>query len=92
MVTTAHIDVDKNTEILARLKSIEDQVRGAPRMLKEDRTCLEIIDQLAALRGATQAVCLQALELFTTSCLQEHTNDRGEVLAEVITAISRLTR
>jgi len=92
MVTTARIDVDKNTEILARLKSIEGQVRGLERMLQEDRTCLEIIDQLAALRGATQAACPQAVKLFAASCPRERSNDREEVLSEVITAISRLTR
>jgi CsoR family transcriptional regulator, copper-sensing transcriptional repressor len=87
----AHIDTAKKAAIVARLKSIEGQARGIERMLEEDRGCLDIIDQLAALRGATQAVCLQALQIFAAHCLRLHANDHEEVLAEVLDAISRLT-
>ena len=92
MITAQHIDPAKKTAIAARLKSIEGQARGIERMLEEDRNCLEIIDQLAALRGATQAVALQALEVFAAHCLREHANDQEQVLADVLGAISRLTR
>lgn len=86
------IDAAKKAVLAARLKSIEGQARGIERMLEEDRNCLEIIDQLAALRGATQAVCLQALEIFAAHCLREHHTDQEEILAQVLGAISRLTR
>jgi CsoR family transcriptional regulator, copper-sensing transcriptional repressor len=91
-IPAQHIDVVKKAAISARLKSIEGQARGIERMLEEDRNCLEIIDQLAALRGATQAVCLQALETFAAHCLGEQGTDREQVLAQVLGAISRLTR
>jgi CsoR family transcriptional regulator, copper-sensing transcriptional repressor len=92
MITAEQIDHAKKAAIAARLKSIEGQARGIGRMLEEDRNCLEIIDQLAALRGATQAVALQALEVFAAHCLREHTADQEQVLADVLGAISRLTR
>jgi DNA-binding FrmR family transcriptional regulator len=91
-ISAQHIDVAKRAAIAARLKSIEGQARGIERMLEEDRNCLEIIDQLAALRGATQAVCLQTLSIFAAHCLRQHSTDPEEVLAEVLGAISRLTR
>jgi CsoR family transcriptional regulator, copper-sensing transcriptional repressor len=92
MITAQQIDTAKKAAIAARLKSIEGQARGIGRMLEEDRNCLEIIDQLAALRGATQAVALQALEVFAAHCLREHAADQEQVLADVLGAISRLTR
>jgi DNA-binding FrmR family transcriptional regulator len=85
------IDAAKKAAISARLKSIEGQARGIERMLEDDRNCLEIIDQLAALRGATQAVALEALQVFAAHCLREPNNDREQVLAQVLGAISRLT-
>ena len=91
-IATHPIDAAKKAAISARLKAIEGQARGIERMLDEDRNCLEIIDQLAALRGATQAVALQALETFAAHCLGEQGADREQVLAQVLSAISRLTR
>jgi DNA-binding FrmR family transcriptional regulator len=89
-ITTEGIDAAKKAAISARLRSIEGQARGIARMLEEDRNCLEIIDQLAALRGATQAVCLQSLETFAAHCLGEPGTDREQVLAQVLGAISPL--
>ncbi len=91
MITAQHIDTAKKAAIVARLRSIEGQARGIERMLEEDRNCLEIIDQFAALRGATQAVALQALEVFAAHCLRAQGADQEQVLAQVINAISRLT-
>jgi DNA-binding FrmR family transcriptional regulator len=48
----------KNTEddIITRLKRIEGQARGVQRMIKEGRTCEDIIIQVSALKAAvTQA-------------------------------------
>jgi DNA-binding FrmR family transcriptional regulator len=90
-IAAHHIDVAKKAAISARLKSIAGQARGIDRMLEEDRNCLEIIDQLAALRGATQAVALEALEVFAAHCLREPGNDHEQVLAQILGAISRLT-
>jgi CsoR family transcriptional regulator, copper-sensing transcriptional repressor len=92
MITSEYIETTKKADLVARLKSIEGQARGIERMLEEDRDCLGIIDQLAALRGATQAVALQALEVFAAQCLHESGTDKEQILAQVVSAISRLTR
>jgi DNA-binding FrmR family transcriptional regulator len=92
LITAEHVDTAKKADLVARLKSIEGQARGIERMLEQDRNCLDIIDQLAALRGATQAVALQALEIFAGHCLRESSTDQEQILAQVVSAISRLTR
>jgi CsoR family transcriptional regulator, copper-sensing transcriptional repressor len=92
MITAEYIDTAKKADLVARLKSIQGQARGIERMLEADRSCLDIIDQLAALRGATHAVALQALEVFAGHCLRTSGADQEQVLAQVVNAISRLTR
>jgi DNA-binding FrmR family transcriptional regulator len=92
MITAEYIETTKKADLIARLRSIEGQARGIERMLEQDRNCLDIIDQLAALRGATQAVALQALEVFAGHCLRAPGTDQEQVLAQVVSAISRLTR
>jgi CsoR family transcriptional regulator, copper-sensing transcriptional repressor len=92
MITAQYIDTAKKAGIVARLRSIEGQARGIARMLEEDSDCLQIIDQLAALRGATQAVALQSLEVFAAHCLRAQGADEDQALAQVLDAISRLSR
>ena len=90
-IPAPHIDAAKKAAIATRLRSIEGQARGIERMLEEDRSCLEILDQFSALRGATQAAALEALEVFAAHCLREPGNDHEQVLAQVLGVISRLT-
>ena len=40
------------TSVLKRLKRIEGQVRGLSRMVDDDRYCIDIVTQLAAIRAA----------------------------------------
>jgi CsoR family transcriptional regulator, copper-sensing transcriptional repressor len=43
---------DDKPKLLNRLKRIEGQVRGVTRMVDEDRYCIDIMTQLAAVRAA----------------------------------------
>ena len=40
------------TSVLKRLKRIEGQVRGLSRMVDDDRYCIDVVTQLAAVRAA----------------------------------------
>jgi CsoR family transcriptional regulator, copper-sensing transcriptional repressor len=76
--------------LTTRLKSIEGQARGIQRMLEEGRDCQAILDQLAALRAASHAVTMQALERFAASCLRE---ERPEVvLTRFVGVVAKLMR
>ena len=52
--------------LLNRLHRAEGQVRAVTRMVEEDRPCLEVLTQIAAVEGALDAV---AVELLETSAL-----------------------
>ena len=56
-------------EVLRRLRRIEGQVRGVQRMVEEDRYCIDVLTQLAAIRAALAQVGLQVLDAHARGCL-----------------------
>lgn len=56
-------------KLLIRLKRIEGQVRGVHKMIEEDRYCVDILIQLAAIRAAINKVGLSVLESHTRGCV-----------------------
>jgi CsoR family transcriptional regulator, copper-sensing transcriptional repressor len=57
------------SDLLRRLKKIEGQVRGVQKMIEEDRYCMDILVQLAAIKSATNNIGLAILEGHTKSCV-----------------------
>ena len=51
-----------------RLRRIEGQVRGIERMLAEDRDCIEILTQIAAVTSALERVALRILDDHVADC------------------------
>lgn len=103
MTTDEHIDTIRHIEsfpsntiecslISARLKSIEGVARGIQRMINEKRDCHAIIDQLMALRAAAHAVTMEAVEDYARICLHESKEDPDEIITQMLTIVSRLTR
>lgn len=92
MLATTRLDNATRAALTVRLKSIEGQARGIQRMLEDGRDCQEIIDQLAALRAASHAVNMQALEAFALYCLQASGDPPESVMAHFLGVVSKLTR
>jgi CsoR family transcriptional regulator, copper-sensing transcriptional repressor len=92
MLATARLDDATRAGLIARLKSIEGQARGIQHMLVDGRDCQEILDQLAALRAATDAVSMRALEAFIASCFKESDEPLETLIAQFVGVVSKLTR
>ena len=92
MLTAARLDDLARTALVTRLKSIEGQARGVQHMVDEGRDCRQIIDQLIALRAATHAVTMQALETLALHCLRESSETPERVLGELVEAVSKVLR
>ncbi|PZX16588.1 DNA-binding FrmR family transcriptional regulator [Palleronia aestuarii] len=56
---------------LDRLARLEGQVRGVSRMVEEDRYCVDILAQTAAIRSALKAVERLVLENHARHCVEE---------------------
>ena len=52
-----------------RLRRIEGQVRGIARMVEDDRYCIDILTQIAAVDTALQSVALKLLDDHVSHCV-----------------------
>lgn len=58
-------------ELNTRLRRIEGQVRGVLKMVEDERDCLEILQQLAAIRSAVHQASLVLARAYAARCLLE---------------------
>jgi DNA-binding FrmR family transcriptional regulator len=81
---------------LRRLRRIEGQVRGLERMIDEDKYCIDILTQVAAVTRALQSVALGLLEEHLSHCVAQAMAEGGDGAAdkvlEATDAIARLVR
>jgi DNA-binding FrmR family transcriptional regulator len=79
-----------------RLRRIEGQVRGLQRMVDEDRYCINVLEQVAAVTKALQSVALQLLDDHLAHCVADAVHDGGDEasakISEASAAIARLVR
>ena len=54
-----------------RLHRVEGQVRGIERMVEEDRYCIDILTQIAAVSTALESVSVKLLEGHVRHCVAE---------------------
>ncbi len=81
-------------KLLLRLRRMEGQVRGLANMVEQDRYCIEILQQIASLRAAADAVALILLRDHLEGCVREAVRDGGgaEQIDEVVEAVRRYSR
>jgi DNA-binding FrmR family transcriptional regulator len=88
--------VDNKEAIHKRLRRIEGQVRGVQRMVEEDKYCIDVLDQIAAVTKALQAVALELLDDHLSHCVAEALTKGGkqadDKVAEASAAVARLVR
>lgn len=56
-------------DLLNGLKTIEGQVRGISKMVEEDRYCVDILVQLAAVKARINKLGLSVIESHTRGCV-----------------------
>jgi DNA-binding FrmR family transcriptional regulator len=88
---------DIKTACKKRLNRIEGQVRGITRMVDEDRYCIDVITQLAAVRAALRRVEQEILGDHIKHCVHAaiksgDTQDQQTKIAELIEVLGRTDR
>lgn len=88
----------KDKELLVkRLHRIEGQVRGIERMIDEDRYCIDILTQIAAVETALEQVGAKLLEGHVNHCVHDAIAS-GDVeaadakTAELLDAVQRFVK
>lgn len=79
---------------LARLARIEGQVKGLARMVEKGHYCIDLIDQVNAIRRALEQVALLIMKRHVESCVAESLRSPGETdkVEELIRAVDRFIR
>jgi len=80
-------------ELLRRLARIEGQVRGVSKMVAEDRYCIDVLTQIAAIEAALDKVALGLLDDHARVCVIGGAEDeREQRTEEMMAAVGRLLR
>ena len=83
--------------LVKRLHRIEGQVRGIERMVADDRYCIDILTQIAAVNTALEALAFKILDEHVRHCVAGALNSGDEVDArekteELLQAVQRFAR
>jgi DNA-binding FrmR family transcriptional regulator len=65
----SHGDFQNKDALIKRLQRIEGQVRGLERMVEEERYCIDILTQIAAVSTALDSVSVKLLEDHVRHCV-----------------------
>jgi DNA-binding FrmR family transcriptional regulator len=91
------MQTNTKSDCLKRLKRIEGQVRGLSRMVEEDRYCIDVVTQIAAVRAALRRVEEEVLRDHVAHCV-EHAIASGDAkeqrqkIAELMDVLGRTER
>ena len=80
-------------ELRNRLSRVEGQVRGVQRMVDEDRYCIDVLTQIAAIQAALDKIALGLMDDHARHCMQGKggaPKDPQEQVDELMGAVGRL--
>jgi DNA-binding FrmR family transcriptional regulator len=93
---------EKRKQLKTRLNRISGQVTGIHKMIEEDRYCVDILNQIAAVRSALDALGIELLTDHIEGCVVGHGTEsehacakpmsQEELLGEVRTVLSRFLK
>jgi CsoR family transcriptional regulator, copper-sensing transcriptional repressor len=88
---------DEKAALLRRLARIEGQVRGLGRMVEEDRYCIDVLTQIAAVNTALNAVGKRLLDAHVQHCVKDafasgSKREAEKKSRELLDAVERFSR
>jgi CsoR family transcriptional regulator, copper-sensing transcriptional repressor len=81
-------------DLIRRLKKIEGQVKGLQRMVENDKQCVDVLIQVAAVRAAINKVGTMIFEHHSRGCLQKAVaeNDKDTAIEDLINVLSKFVK
>ena len=96
------MDDKSRRKVKARVNRVKGQVEGIGRVVEEDRYCVDILNQIAAVRSALDALGIELLTHHLEGCVLGHGTgtehecakplSKEELVSEVQTALSRFLK
>lgn len=96
------METPSQKKLVSRIKRIGGQVAGIERMLEDKRYCVDILNQIAAVRSALDALGVELITRHLETCVLGHGSGsehesakpmaQEELLSEVKTTLSRFLK
>jgi DNA-binding FrmR family transcriptional regulator len=96
------MNAEARSKLNARARRIAGQIAGVQRMIEQDRYCVDILNQISAVRSALDALGIELLANHLEGCVighgagSEHAKAKpmkpADLLAELKTALGRFLR
>lgn len=85
---------ESKEDLIRRLKKIEGQVKGIQRMVENDKYCVDVLIQVAAVRAAINKVGTIVFEHHSRKCLKNaiESNDRETAIEELIGVLTKFIK
>jgi len=95
--THAHGYASDKEALVRRLHRIEGQVRGIERMVEDDRYCIDVLTQIAAVNTALESLAFRILDGHVNHCVADALASGDLVAAEtkskeLLEAVHRFAR
>jgi DNA-binding FrmR family transcriptional regulator len=78
-----------------RLSRVEGQVRGVSKMVEDDKYCIDILTQIAAIQSALDKVSLELVRDHAKHCMSNkeiHAHQADNKADELVDVLARLLR
>jgi len=84
----------QRAELLKRLRRVEGQVRGVARMIEDDKYCVDILNQIAAINAALDKVGMALLSDHIRGCVTDAVAAEGgaEKVDELVGVVGRFLK
>ncbi len=81
-----------HTDNLVALRRIEGQIRGVHQMIEEKRYCMDIVNQIKAIKSGLRRVESKVLEKHLRSCITQAMNkkDMEEKITELVNVFKQI--
>ena len=92
--------MDKNKEecrakLIARVKRMEGQLRGITKMMEQERNCVDVLKQVAAVSGAMRSLGQVIVEQHLQDCLKDAARDEDNqerLIHEMVDLFGKFSR
>ncbi len=96
------MNADEKKRLQVRVRRIAGQIGGVQKMVDEDRYCVDILNQIAAVRSALDSLGIELVTRHMESCIIGHGSGsehpcakpmtKDQLLIEIQTALSRFLK
>jgi DNA-binding FrmR family transcriptional regulator len=88
------LDAKSKKDVLSRLNRIKGQIEGVQRMVDEPRYCIDIINQITAVKRALDQVGLIVMKKHINTCVADDikSGHNAQKVNELIQTIDRFVR